>query len=81
MPLVVPGLQSKSGDDGQEDWLSKLAGKKIGEQHDEVTFAKKDLPSPHRVLKPDSMSTMDYKPERLNIHLDDEGTVKNVRYG
>jgi hypothetical protein len=35
MPLVVPGLQSKSGDGG-EDWMSKLMGKKLGEQHDEM---------------------------------------------
>lgn len=45
------------------------------------TFAKQDLPKEHRVLKPDSMSTMDHKPERLNIHVDEDGTVKNVRYG
>jgi hypothetical protein len=33
------------------------------------------------VLKPDSMSTMDHKPERLNIHVDEEGTVKKVNHG
>lgn len=104
MPLVVPGIQSKDGN-SQDDWTSKLMGKKLGEQHDEIvcshllypshplelyrvltilaeqTFAKQDLPKEHRVLKPDSMSTMDHKPERLNIHVDDDGTVKNVRYG
>jgi hypothetical protein len=106
MPLVVPGLQSKDGNNNNDDWMSKLMGKKLGEQHDEMvrlsvspassspldctvvqisnvcqTFAKQDLPKEHRVLKPDSMSTMDHKPERLNIHVDDDGTVKNVRYG
>jgi len=45
------------------------------------TFAKADLPKEHRVLKPDSMSTMDYKPERLNVHVDDEGTVNKVTHG
>lgn len=45
------------------------------------TFAKKDLPEQHRVLQPDSMKTMDFRPERLNIHVDEEGTVKNVQYG
>ncbi|KAF2632066.1 hypothetical protein BU25DRAFT_406577 [Macroventuria anomochaeta] len=45
------------------------------------TFAKQDLPKEHRVLKPDSMSTMDHKPERLNIHVGEDGTVQNVRYG
>jgi hypothetical protein len=79
MPLVVPGLQSKDGN--QDDWMSKLMGKKLGEQSDEMTFAKTDLPKEHRVLKPDSMSTMDHKPERLNIHVGEDGTVQNVRYG
>ena len=45
------------------------------------TFAKQDLPKEHRVLKPDSMSTMDFKPDRLNIHVSEDGTVQNVRYG
>ncbi|KAH9870647.1 hypothetical protein IAQ61_006125 [Plenodomus lingam] len=45
------------------------------------TFAKADLPKEHRVLKPDSMSTMDHKPERLNVHVDEEGTVKKVTHG
>jgi hypothetical protein len=45
------------------------------------TFAKTDLPKEHRVLGPDSMSSMDHKPERLNVHVDEQGTVTNVRYG
>lgn len=45
------------------------------------TFAKQDLPKEHRVLGPDSMGTMDHKPERLNIHVDEEGTVKDVKFG
>lgn len=45
------------------------------------TFAKQDLPQEHRVLKPDSMSTADFKPDRLNIHVGEDGTVQNVRYG
>ncbi|KAL5389371.1 hypothetical protein PMIN06_000376 [Paraphaeosphaeria minitans] len=80
MPLVVPGIQSQGGEQIDE-WTNKLMGKKIGDNHDEVTFAKKDLPSEHRVLQPDSMSTMDHKPDRLNVHVDEQGTVKNVRYG
>jgi hypothetical protein len=45
------------------------------------TFAKKDLPKEHRVLGPDSFSTADFKPERLNIHVDEDGTVKGVKFG
>ncbi|EOA82266.1 hypothetical protein ACJQWK_05540 [Exserohilum turcicum] len=80
MPLVVPGLQSKDGN-GSDDWMSKLMGKKLGDQHDEVTFAKADLPKEHRILKPDSMKTMDHKPERLNVHVDEDGTVKDITHG
>jgi hypothetical protein len=36
MPLVVPGLMSKDGASSGDDWMSKLMGKKLGEQHDEV---------------------------------------------
>lgn len=63
MPLVVPGLQSKDGDK-TSDWMNKLMGKKIGESSDEITFAKKDLPKEHRVLKEGDMATMDHKPDR-----------------
>lgn len=80
MPLVVPGVQSTGGDAGQE-WMSKLAGKKLGEEHNETTFATTDLPKEHRVLKPDSMKTMDFKPDRMNVHVDEEGVVKNVTHG
>ncbi|EMD91755.1 hypothetical protein COCC4DRAFT_187825 [Bipolaris maydis ATCC 48331] len=80
MPLVVPGIQSKDGN-SKEEWMTKLMGKKIGEKHDEVTFAKTDLPEQHRVLRPDSMKTMDFKPDRLNVHVDEDGTVKDVTHG
>ncbi|KAF1953389.1 hypothetical protein CC80DRAFT_494677 [Byssothecium circinans] len=80
MPLVVPGLQSKGGE-GIDAWTNKLMGKKIGDDHNETTFAKQDLPQEHRVLEPGSVSTMDHKPERLNIHVDEQGTVKNVKFG
>jgi hypothetical protein len=41
MPLVVPGLMSNdSSNSSGDDWMNKLAGKKIGEQHDEM------VPSP-----------------------------------
>lgn len=30
---------------------------------------------PHRVLKPDSMATMDYLPDRLNIHTTEGGVI------
>ena len=32
--------------------------------HEQQTFAKKDLPQQHRVVKGDSMMTMDHNPDR-----------------
>lgn len=34
---------------------------------------------PVRVLHPDSMVTMDYRPDRLNIDLDANGIIKGLR--
>lgn len=45
------------------------------------TFAKADLPKEHRVVQPGTFQTMDFKPERLNIHVDENGTVKDVKHG
>jgi len=80
MPLVVPGLMSNSKDK-TNDWQNKLMGKKLGDSSDEVTFAKTDLPKEHRVIKQGDMATMDHKPERLNVHVGDDGTVTKVTHG
>ncbi|KAE8152294.1 hypothetical protein BDV25DRAFT_71729 [Aspergillus avenaceus] len=77
MPLVVPEVK---GD--KFEWLSKLAGKQITESTSDVSsFSKKDLPEPHRIVKPDSMKTMDHKPERMNIHVDENDTVHDITFG
>ncbi|MCJ1408122.1 hypothetical protein MMC19_002195 [Ptychographa xylographoides] len=81
MPLVVPGINnSLTGSSQQSEWLNKLAGKKLGDKHDEMNFAKKDLPKQHRVLEPGSMTTQDFNKDRMNIHLGEDGTVKNVDF-
>jgi hypothetical protein len=43
MPLIDPVTMSKGGS-GQNDWMSKLLGKKLGDSNDQMNFAKKDLP-------------------------------------
>lgn len=40
-----------------------------------------DLPLGTRVLGPNSIATMDYRPNRLNIHIDSNGIVQRVNYG
>ncbi|MBR2512462.1 MAG: hypothetical protein IKE45_00295 [Halomonas sp.] len=34
-----------------------------------------------RVLRPDSVATMDYREDRLNIHLDSDDTIEALRCG
>jgi hypothetical protein len=38
-------------------------------------------PEAMRIVEPDSMVTMDHNPERLNVHLDDKGIIREVRCG
>ena len=45
------------------------------------TFARSDLPEEHRLIHPGSVTTADYKPERVNVHLSDDGTVHKVTKG
>jgi len=80
MPLVVPGITSSSNDKTTK-WTNDLVGKKLGDTSNETTFAKKDLPSEHRVVKEGDMLTQDHKPDRLNIHVGGDGTVNKVTHG
>ncbi|THV55763.1 hypothetical protein BGAL_0003g00030 [Botrytis galanthina] len=65
MPLVDPVTNSAAGgEDKTQVWMSKLAGKKIGDSSDETTFAKQDLPEEHRIIEPGSMVTKDFKENR-----------------
>ncbi|KAJ5186328.1 hypothetical protein N7449_011092 [Penicillium cf. viridicatum] len=79
MPLVVPGINSSFGD--KSEWVNKLMGKKISDTSNETSFAKKDLPETHRVLKPGDVKTMDHNPNRLNIHVNEDGVVHDVNSG
>ncbi|KAL2817778.1 hypothetical protein BJX63DRAFT_429473 [Aspergillus granulosus] len=80
MPLVVPGITTSGGK--KDEWLNKLVGKKISESlSNETCFAKKDLPESHRIIRPGDFKTMDHRPERLNIHVDENDNVRDVNYG
>jgi len=51
-----------------------------------VGFAEQDvvlesLPGPVRVLRPGAVATMDMRPDRINLHVDDEGTIHRVSCG
>lgn len=68
--------------DKTEEWTNKLVGKKLSEdQTNEVSFAKRDLPQETRIIEPGMMVTKDFKPDRLNVHLKEDGTVSHVVHG
>ncbi|KAF4343883.1 pua rna binding domain protein [Fusarium beomiforme] len=82
MPLVVPGINSTSGDKAEE-WQNKLVGKKLSDEETstETVFAKRDLPQETRIIEPGMMVTKDFNENRLNVHLKDDGTVSHVVKG
>lgn len=41
----------------------------------------KTLGRPYRILGPDSMATMDFSPDRINVMVDEKGIVTAVRCG
>ncbi|TVP51528.1 MAG: hypothetical protein EA345_02405 [Halomonas sp.] len=56
----------------------------IGEQFDEANVSQWQSDSNAaqvRVLRPGDMATMDHRPDRLNIHLDDQDVVNDLRCG
>ncbi|KAL3458777.1 hypothetical protein BJX64DRAFT_265869 [Aspergillus heterothallicus] len=79
MPLVVPGITSSGGK--KDEWMNKLVGKRISDSSNETCFAKKDLPESHRIVRPGDFTTADHRPERLNIHVDENDNVRDVNYG
>ncbi|KAK4121581.1 hypothetical protein N657DRAFT_657641 [Parathielavia appendiculata] len=83
MPLVVPGVTADNmGDDKTQEWMNKLVGKKLSEEpSSETTFCKTELPQETRVIEPGMMVTKDFKPDRLNVHVNDDGTVSHVTHG
>lgn len=56
----------------------------IGEPFDETAVSRLQSDSgAHqvRVLRPGEMATMDHRPDRLNIHLDDQDNIEALRCG
>ncbi|TQN65188.1 hypothetical protein CSHISOI_10238, partial [Colletotrichum shisoi] len=45
------------------------------------TFCKRDLPEQTRVIEPGMMVTKDFVPDRLNVHVKEDGTVSHVQHG
>ena len=45
------------------------------------TFCKKDLPEKCRVIGPNSVITMEFRTDRLNVYVMEDGVVSRVNYG
>ncbi|PNY25133.1 Translation machinery-associated protein 20 [Tolypocladium capitatum] len=80
MPLVVPGITSAPNK--TDEWRNKLVGKKFSDTESNETascpmFCKKDLPEQHRIISPGTLVTKDYNENRLNVHLNEDGTVSH----
>ncbi|KAJ2779934.1 hypothetical protein GGI15_003723 [Coemansia interrupta] len=64
-----------------ETWTQRLSGKQLvekpqGEQalDEKKQFTVDSLPTNHRILKgPNAAMTLDFRPDRLNVHLDENG--------
>ncbi|KAK6363707.1 hypothetical protein TWF730_001127 [Orbilia blumenaviensis] len=70
----------------KQQWSDKLVGKKIVDEPSEHPdhFCKQDLPQgvqSHRVIPPGTMVTKDFRPDRMNVHVDDEGVCTRVHFG
>ncbi|KAF3801042.1 hypothetical protein GCG54_00010321 [Colletotrichum gloeosporioides] len=90
MPLVVPGINNITDESKTQEWSNKLVGKKLHEEESNETrtdsgpvqtFCKRDLPEKSRVIEPGMMVTKDFVPDRLNVHVKEDGTVSHVVHG
>ncbi|ORX57595.1 hypothetical protein DM01DRAFT_1406133 [Hesseltinella vesiculosa] len=85
-PYLQRYNNNQQGDDC-DGWKNKLVGKVILDDTSNThlpadsVVRRNELPSLHRVLAPNSVCTMDYRPERLNIRVDDSNKVHAVYYG
>lgn len=88
MPLVIPEINEAESEammaqlaviiSKTDEWTSKLVGKKLGDFHDETTFAKTDLPSNTRIIQHGETVSQDHDSSRLNVHLSASGQVQKV---
>ncbi|CDS06354.1 hypothetical protein LRAMOSA08882 [Lichtheimia ramosa] len=87
-PLPIDKLMMNPKQQADCDgWRKKLMGKVVLKDNEETSLGahevirEKDLPKPHRVLPPNGVMTMDYRPDRLNIFVDENRRVNNVNNG
>lgn len=83
-PLVnnVADIEPQAGGDVPEAEAQKDCGHYIEWIGQKVSnSALKKTGKPFRILPPNSMMTMDHNPARINVHVDENGTIENVKCG
>merc|ERR1711974_139900 len=65
--------------------LLDMVGKKFVDTSEKISeegvITRANLPANTRVVQPGQMVTADFRRDRLNVHLDDEGKVKMALFG
>ncbi|KAK9468797.1 hypothetical protein V1512DRAFT_257919 [Lipomyces arxii] len=58
-------------------WNERLVGKTLIETGvaTDTQFPSSELPKLTRIIRPGAMQTLDFQPERLNVHVDTSGKV------
>ncbi|ORX71864.1 hypothetical protein DL89DRAFT_265568, partial [Linderina pennispora] len=62
-----------------QQWQPRLAGRRIVEEHREGWRGDFNNPTLHRIIRPGDMTTLDYRPDRLTVRINDKGTVVEVK--
>ena len=81
MPTIAP---NDSSDDQATACDLEAIQHAIGEPFDEAKVSQLQSDSRARqvrVLRPGDAATMDHRPDRLNIHLDDQDVIEDLRCG
>lgn len=59
-----------------ESYAGKVLTKQVEKEIKQKSKAKRS-----RIIKPNSLCTNDYRLDRVNIHVDDKGTIVNIVIG
>ena len=74
----------------QVDWKGDLKQQLVGafihtpeaKPSDGARLIKEEtLPKKHRIIKPGYMVTMDFDPERLNVYIREDYSIRDVKFG
>lgn len=77
--LTVASSDETGADEGLEEAEACDFASWVGQHVNDVDI--KVVGRPYRILGPDSMATMDFSPDRINVMVDEKGIITAVRCG